>query len=57
MRLPGFKLMYKCSSLRNLLAENDHIDSVCFSPDGRCLATGSEDGYIYVRLLSSDFCL
>jgi len=36
------------SVLRNLLAKEDHIIAVCFSPDGKYLATGAWDGTILV---------
>jgi len=36
------------SVLRNLLAKEDRIFAVCFSPDGKYLATGARDGAILV---------
>jgi len=36
------------SVLQNLLAKEDHIDAVCFCPDGKYLATGAWDGAILV---------
>jgi WD40 repeat protein len=43
-----------CSVLRNLLPEEDSIISVCFSRDGKYLATGSGDGCVYVSFFSND---
>jgi glucose repression regulatory protein TUP1 len=36
-------------------ADDSYIRSVCFSPDGKLLATGAEDHQIRVRL-STPFC-
>ena len=38
------------SVLRNLLTDKDYIRALCFSPDGKYLATASTDGNIYVSL-------
>jgi len=49
----GFSsIIAACSVLRNLLVEGDTIGTVCFSRDGKYLATGSMGGIIYVSLFS-----
>jgi len=47
--------MYQCSVLRNLLADEDIIRFVCFSPDGKHLATSSSDGRIYIWEMAKRF--
>jgi WD40 repeat protein len=51
----GFLLIWVPSVLRNLLAKEDRIYSVCFSHDGKYLATSSLDKMVYVSL-SSQSC-
>src|SRR5260370_42523255 len=41
--------------LRNLLAKEVHITAVCFSPDGKYLATGTWDGAILVYSFSTQY--
>jgi hypothetical protein len=49
-----FSLFTAFSVLRNLLAKEDHVRTLCFSHDGKYLATSSWDRVIFVSLLSKD---
>ena len=44
-----FYLQAVCSVLRNLLEKEDDICGLCFSHDGKYLATSARDKYIYVN--------
>ena len=51
-----FRSYAACSVLSDLLVTKDIIATVCFSPDGEYLATGSSDGSINASLFLNAQC-
>ena len=47
-------LISVCSALKNLLAKEDFTRAVCFTHDGKYLATGSSDGNGAAKVLTDD---